>query len=177
MTRWFHLEPTDEQFLETAPLRFVHVVDMTADMDAVWALFTADDALTSWATGITGAEWTSPRPFGVGTTRTVTVAHGGAALKERFFRWEEGRRMTFSAIAASRPGFRKFAEDVLLESLPHGTRLTWAFAIEAAPWMSPVLQATRPLLNRVTRSWAQGVAGDKVGARGRPSTTTEGESR
>ncbi|NLE80742.1 MAG: SRPBCC family protein [Rhodococcus sp.] len=177
MTRWFTLQPADEQFIETAPLRFVHVVDIDGDVAALWQALTVDDALEAWAMGITGAQWTSPRPFGVGTTRTVTVAKGGAALQERFFRWEDGRRMTFYATAASRPGFRKFAEDVLVEPRPGGARLTWTFAIEAASWTAPVLNASRPLLDRVTRAWAMGVAGEKGLGRTARYVSKEGARR
>lgn len=165
MTRWFALQEADDELFRTAEFRFEHTVEIAAAPDRVWHTLTADDALVSWAKGITGAEWTTPRPLGVGATRTVTVARGAAALKERFYRWEDvdpqtlRGRMTFYCEAASRPGFTRFGEDVRLEPNVGGTRLTWAFAADAAPWFAPVLRLGRPVINRVTRSWVVATEG------------------
>lgn len=180
MTRWFPLAPADDAFLRSAPLRFVHSADIAAAPDRVWRALTADDALVSWAAGITGSQWSSPRPFGVGTTRTVTVGRGAAALRERFFRWDEGLRMTFAAEASTRPGLRRFAEDVALTPTPTGTRLTWTFAVDAEPWLAPLLAVARPLLDRVTAGWTRGVERRVTGAYAGPDPDrdpTEGATR
>jgi len=158
VTRWYPLAATDDEFLQTARFRLVHVVNAPTDTDHVWSVLTADDALVSWARLITASEWTSSRPFGVGTTRTVTLGHGAAALRERFYRWDEGRRMTFTAESARRPGFRRFAEDITLEPSLDGTRLTWTFAMDTTPGFAPFLALTLPILRRVTRGWANALA-------------------
>lgn len=155
--RW-SLQSADREFLEWAPLRIVHILDIDLSSDALWRSLTADDALVPWAPGITRADWTSTRPLGVGSRRIVEAAGGVAALSERFFRWEEGARFSFYVEAASLPGFRKFAEDVVLEPILGGCRLTWTFAVEAQPWLAPVLTRSRPILERVTRGWALGLA-------------------
>ena len=157
MTRWYPLAATDDDFLQTARFRIVHVVNVSTDTGHVWSVLTAHDALVSWARLITASEWTSSRPFGVGTTRTVTLGRA-AALRERFYRWDEGRRMTFTAESASRPGFRRFAEDISLEPTPDGTRLTWTFAVDSTPGFAPILALSLPLLRRVTRGWANALA-------------------
>lgn len=157
MTRWYPLHESDDEFLRAAPFRFAHTVTVPAPADSVWRVLTADDALTSWARGITGAQWTGARPFGVGTTRTVTIGHGLAALRERFYRWDETERMTFTAEAASRPGLRRFAEDISLEPWAGGTRVTWTFAVEAAPRLAPLLRAGRPMFRRTTAAWTAGI--------------------
>ncbi|MBP2324433.1 uncharacterized protein YndB with AHSA1/START domain [Kibdelosporangium banguiense] len=161
MTRWYPLTRSDDEFFRTARFRFDHEVVIPAPAERVWQVLTADDALVSWARGITGAQWTSPRPFGAGTTRTVTVGHGAAALREYFYRWEPSHRMTFTATAASRPGFHRFAEDLVLTREPPGTRLYWIFAFDARPWLVPLLELARPVLRRVTAAWTAGVA-DRV---------------
>ncbi|MEU2001230.1 SRPBCC family protein [Rhodococcus sp. NPDC019627] len=158
MTRWYPLAAADDEFLQTARFRIVHVVYLSTDPAHVWSVLTAHDALVSWSRLITASDWTSHRPFGIGTTRTVTLGHGAAALRERFYRWEEGRRITFTAESASRPGIRRFAEDISLDAHPDGTRLTWTFAVEAAPGLTPFLALSLPLLRRVTRGWARGLA-------------------
>lgn len=157
MTHWYPLAEIDDGFFETARFRFTPTVHAPASTSVVWETFSADDALVSWSRLITEAKWTSPRPFGVGTTRTVTIGHGAIALRERFYRWDEGTRMTFAAEAASRPGFRRFAEDIHLAPAVGGTRLTWTFVFDAEPWFTPLLQASRPALRWVTHGWAGGV--------------------
>lgn len=157
--RWFPLpRATDaemDRFLRDARFRFEHRVEIPVSPSTVWEVLTADDALTSWATGITGADWTSP--LGVGATRTVTVGRGAAALKEEFYRWDLNSRMTFRVTAANRPGITRFAEDLALTQTATGTRLTWTFAVDAAFWMAPLLAISRPLIGRVTGDWVAGV--------------------
>lgn len=157
MTRWYPLADSDDAFLTSARFRFVHTVNVPACPRRVWEMFSADDAVMAWTRLITSVDWTSPRPFGVGTTRTVTLGRGTAALRERFYRWDARRRMTFSATAASRPGLRRFSEDIVFEPVPGGTRLQWTFACESAPWLTPILVVCRPALCWLTRGWAQGV--------------------
>lgn len=110
----FSLSAADAAFIRSAPLVITHRIESEATCESLWQTLTSDGALTSWAHGITGADWTSDRPFCVGTTRTVR-AGAFAALNERFFRWDEGRRMTFYVESASLPGFKRFAEDLVLE--------------------------------------------------------------
>ncbi len=143
--KWHQLSEADDAFIATAPLRYEHTVDIAADVEKVWARLSADDALVSWSRLITGTTWTSPRPFSVGTTRDVVVGRGVAALRERYFHWDEHKRMTFTAVAANRPAFRRFAEDISLTSTAGGTRVTWVFAIEPRPATKPMLRLARRL--------------------------------
>ncbi|MFF0634047.1 SRPBCC family protein [Nocardia sp. NPDC004151] len=153
----FPLTPTDDTFLTTAAHRYVHVVDLPGSPQAVWQLLIADDALASWSAAVTSVEWLSPRPFRAGTTRVVTLG-GVVSLLERFYRWEPGSRMTFTVDAASIPGLKHFAEDIRLEPISTGTRLTWTFALEGTPALRPLLTAASPLQRYVTQTIARGVA-------------------
>ncbi|MBY8855473.1 SRPBCC family protein [Nocardia sp. CA2R105] len=158
MTPRFTLAASDDSFLATAARRYVHTVDISRDPHDVWDMLTADDALVSWSAVITASKWLSPRPFGVGTTRLVTLG-GVVRLEERFYRWEEGERMTFTVDAASIPGLKRFAEDLVLQPTPGGTRLTWTFALEGNPLLQPLLGVASPVNNIVTRTIAQGITG------------------
>ena len=60
----------------------------------VWDELTADAAL-HWCRILQEVRWTSPRPFGVGTTREVKALWGANKLREHYFLWEEGRRHSF----------------------------------------------------------------------------------
>lgn len=129
MKRWYPLEPTDDEFLLTAPVRTRKVLDVPVSTDTLWAALTADDAVASWSPGVSKVRWVGARPYGVGTIREVTVA-GVATVREKFYRWDEGVRQTFSVVESSRPGFHRFAEDYVVDATPGGSRLTWTVAVE-----------------------------------------------
>jgi hypothetical protein len=128
----YTLAPTDESFLEAAPKRFQETFAIPRPAADVWAELTADNTL-SWcrALGSQGATWTSPRPFGVGTTRKVKVLRGLLALDERYIVWEEGRRKAFVGVRSNLPLLKRVAEDYLVE--PDGEsacRFTWTVGVE-----------------------------------------------
>jgi hypothetical protein len=129
----FKLQPVDEAFLETAPWRFTEAFEIARPAGEVWAELVADGAL-SFCRSLRGARWTSPRPFGVGTTRTMPALFGALVLEETYFLWEEGRRHSFYADRASLPTFRRFAEDYLVEPTSETTsRFTWTIAVDPSP--------------------------------------------
>ncbi len=131
MTRWYTLtETTDDDFLTSAPLRTTKVLDTSLPAEELWQYLTADDALVSWSPAVTGFKWTTPRPFGVGTERELTIGGGAVKVREHFYRWEEGKRKSFYVAASTRPGINRFAEDYIVESTPGGSRLTWVVAVE-----------------------------------------------
>lgn len=89
---------------------------------AVWAALLDANAWTEWLT-ITDVTWTSPQPYGVGTTRTVEV--GGMVIEEVFFLWEEGRRMAFYFDKTTLP-ISAGVEDYHVVETPGGCELHWA---------------------------------------------------
>lgn len=128
--RFFALQPTHAQFLDTAPKRYSDTMEVPHPAEKVWADLTSDNPL-SWCKAIAGVTWTSPRPFGVGTTRDVKVLGGALVVREHFFRWEEGTRKSFSVTEASLPVFKRIAEDYIVEPLgPDRSRFTWVIAAE-----------------------------------------------
>ncbi|MFD9548449.1 SRPBCC family protein [Nocardia salmonicida] len=161
MAQAFALTESDDEFLASASNRFVHVLDIPAPPSEVWAALIADDALVSWSGLVTGMRWTTPRPFGVGSRRVVTLGRV-AALTERFYRWDDQRRMTFTVDFASIPGLRRFAEDIELASTATGTRLTWTFAVEGKPALQLLLRSTSTVTERITGSIAKGIVGRVV---------------
>jgi Polyketide cyclase / dehydrase and lipid transport len=141
----FSCQPVDEQFFDHAPVVLRESFDVPRPAEEVWAELVAEQPL-SWCRILDGVAWTSPRPFGVGTTRTVRSLRGANVLHERFFRWEEGRRKSFHAERASAPLFRRFAEDYLVE--PTGdsaARMTWTIAFEP----QPLARLTAPVNRRI----------------------------
>ena len=149
MTRWYPLESADAGFLASAPHMFRYQKRFAAPPQRVWESLASDDSLAAWGPSVSEVIWLSPRPFGVGTTREVAL--GPARVRERYFRWDEGRGYSFAVYEGKVPIFRRFAEDYVVE--PDGpddqaTVFTWTVAIEpkrafALPFkaLSPVMKA------------------------------------
>jgi hypothetical protein len=143
----FKLEPLDASTFETAPTTFRDTFEIARPASEVWQELVADGSL-GWCRALAGARWTSPRPFGVGTTRTMRVA-GALVINEQYFRWEEGRRKSFYVVDANLPLFKSFGEDYLVEETgPGACRFVWTMAGRSTPIAAP----GAPLLGGLVRS-------------------------
>jgi hypothetical protein len=123
------VEPADEAFLSSAPTRYSETFHIARAAQQVWEELTSDKPL-DWCR-LLSIKWTSPRPFGVGTTRQAKVAGGAITVQEEFFIWEDGRRKAFFVTSANLPLFKRLAEDYVVEST--GTQsctFTWTLAAE-----------------------------------------------
>ncbi len=123
------LKPVDESFFASAPERYSDTFAIARPAEQVWTDLASDKPL-SWCRGLS-LQWTSERPFGVGTTRQASSLGGAVKLKERYFVWEDGHRQAFYVTDANLPLFKSFAEDYVVD--PDGAdrcRFTWKFAIE-----------------------------------------------
>lgn len=130
---WFVCESIEEDFFDRAPVQLRETFDAPRPASEVWDELTSDNPF-GWCRILQSITWTSPRPFGVGTTRTVRSLGGTSVLKERFFRWEEGRRQSLYALESSTPMFRRFAEDHLVEpTCEESCAFTWTIAVEPKP--------------------------------------------
>ncbi|MBJ7337384.1 SRPBCC family protein [Mycolicibacterium sp.] len=150
MTRWYAVDPADGDFFASAPHVFRYSKTFAAPPEKVWESLASDESLAAWSATVSAVEWQSSRPFGIGTTREVVLAPGLSRVRERFFRWDEGRGYSFAAYEANLPIFKRFAEDYVIEPSGAGgdsTRFTWTVAIEpktafALPFkpLAPVLK-------------------------------------
>ena len=88
----------------------------------VWNALLDGPAWTEWLP-ITAVTWTSPKPFGPGTTRTVEV--GEQKVEETFFAWEDGKRMAFRFERSSLP-VSAAVEDYRVVPVDGGCELRWS---------------------------------------------------
>jgi uncharacterized protein YndB with AHSA1/START domain len=144
MTRWYPLEPCDESFFHTAAHVYRFPVDLPVPPERVWESLVAPNSIADWGPMVKSVEWTSPRPFGVGTSRTVVLPGGGMTVHEQYFLWDEGHRHSFFVREANRPLLHRMAEDYVVEARPGGSRLTWTFALEGGPKTRLLLTALSP---------------------------------
>ena len=151
----FKCKLVDAGFFETAPMRLQAQFEIRKPSGDVWEELTADNPL-AWCRILKDVTWTSPRPFGVGTTRIARALGGANVLEESFFCWEEGRRHSFYVERSSSPMFLRFAEDYLVKPTGESScRFTWTIAAEprsVARLLTPVNRRLLGTLFRDTRS-------------------------
>jgi Polyketide cyclase / dehydrase and lipid transport len=146
--RWHRLEPADGSVFESAPQLHRFRVRLDVPPEQVWESLASDESIAAWPMGpglSIKLQWTSPRPFGIGTTREVVLPFGMMTVRERFFRWDEGKGYSFYVEAVNRSGIRRFAEDYVIEPDGAGSVFTWTIAIEPTPALAPLMRATTPV--------------------------------
>ena len=141
------LREVDDSFFTSAPKQYREVFEIQRPAAQVWEELTADGAL-GFCRLLSGGKWISPRPFGVGTTRTMKAAWA-IVLHEKFFHWEDGKRFSFYVERCNLPLFNAFAEDyVLEETSPDSCRFTWTIAAEPSALGKP----GNPINDAITKS-------------------------
>lgn len=121
------LTHVDENYFDTAPLRFARSWSISRPAESVWAELVSDKPL-HWCRGL-AVQPTSPRPYGIGATRRAKVLRL-ITIDEYFFDWEEGRRYSFYFSHMNLPLFVSGAEDYLVEPEgPGRCRFTWRVGI------------------------------------------------
>jgi hypothetical protein len=144
------LEAVDETYFERAPQRFVRTWSVAQPAEEVWGELVGDKAL-HWERGLR-LQWTSPRPFGVGTTRQAKLMGGTITLDEHFFIWEEGRHCAFYATKTNVPAFKSYAEDYVVEpEAADRCGFTWRIAITPSTLGRLSAPVNRLMANRTFR--------------------------
>ena len=108
-TERFEMQKVGLDYFENAPYLFRSTVVIRCTPQQLFASFEDADAWPAWAMPITHVEWTSPKPFGVGTTRSVSML-GNLIGHEEFLLWKPFTEMVDSGYGASGAG-RIFYED------------------------------------------------------------------
>ena len=134
------------EFFERAPYCFTATEIVRASPARIFEVFEDAHAWTVWADPIQHVEWTSPKPFGLGTTRTVTMS-GGMVGWEEFIAWEPGKRMAFCFTHVAKDNIESFAEDYVVEDLGDGRcRVTWRMAMAPKGASKLFMPIFKPLL-------------------------------
>jgi hypothetical protein len=149
----------DMTFFDTAPFRYVAEVEVKVSAADVFASFENADDWPRWALPIQEVEWTAPKPFGIGTTRTVSMI-GGLVGYEEFIAWEYGREMAFCFTHGSKDNIESFAERYEVDALGEDScRVRWTMAMKPKgvskyflPVFSPVMHiSVKVMLRRFAR--------------------------
>ena len=149
---WFACTPFGLDYFEHAPVRFENSVDLPLTPSELFEVFEEEASWSAWVPGITRVEWTSPKPFAPGTTRTVTFV-GGMEVYEEFMDWQQGESLAFCLYGTSQDVWESFGERYRVEDLGGGrARLTWVVAYEPRGAFKTLHPLIRPFMGR-TLAW------------------------
>ena len=162
MTEKHPCTAVDMRFFDTAPFRYVAEETIAASADAVFASFENADDWPLWAPPIQRVDWTSSKPLGVGSTRTVFMS-GGMTGYEEFIAWERGREMAFCFTHASKNNVESFAEHYVVYAINEACcRVRWVMAMKPRgfsryflPLFSPFMQLGVKVMLRRFRNLLQ----------------------
>jgi uncharacterized protein YndB with AHSA1/START domain len=119
-------------------------VTLDATPESVFQVFEDPDSWPVWVGAIKRVSWTSPKPFGVGTSRDVEII-GGLIAHEVFFAWEPPHRMGFYFEGTNKPAVASLGEHYELQPLSGGrSRLVWRVAYDSRSFMRYVAPLVRP---------------------------------
>jgi hypothetical protein len=154
-----HLEERDGSWLAKAPLVVSNEVSVPASSAEVFAVLADIGHWQTWCTGVTETVVVGPMATGIGAKRKVKA--GGIRFEEVFVNWENGARVTFSALTTSAPGFRSLVEDWSVApdpADPSKSVLTQTMGIAVSGALRPLGGVLRWYLQRATRRGALGMA-------------------
>jgi hypothetical protein len=139
---FFPCGPSDWTHFEQAKVVFHFKRTLPVSAESLFDIFEDPTSWPKWAQGIGKVVWTSPKPFHVGTTRTV-VFWGGMEVYEQFIAWERGQEMAFVFYGTSQEVWRAFGEHYRVEENGDGTcHLTWTVAYDPMgvfAWIHPLI--------------------------------------
>lgn len=135
MPKMKDLESVEADYPLTGPNQRTLVLPLEVPASRLFQCLEDGPAWKDWL-GV-DVEWTSPEPFGVGTTRTVKT--NGQVIEEYFLTWIDGETMGFRFDRSTLP-VKAMAE--LYDCVPTGPdscELRWSYAFEWGGPLEPVL--------------------------------------
>ena len=105
----FSCQDADFDYIQSAPYHYQSSAEIPTSAERVFEIFEDEHAWPLWFSNVKRIEWTSAKPFGVGTTRTVFLKNGFSA-NEYFYAWEPGRKFGFYFTDTNIPSLKRFAE-------------------------------------------------------------------
>lgn len=161
-------------FFESTKNCYKATVEINATPEQVFECFEKAEAWSTWAPPITKVEWTSPKPFGLGTTRTVSML-AGLVGDEVFIAWDYPKRMAFCFTACSKDLVESFAEDYEVTVLDNGkTQVVWTMAMAVKGAGSVMMPFFAPFM-RMANQWMFGRFKKYVEAYAKQEASTQKE--
>ncbi len=133
-----HVLTVDEHLVETGKARAIAQREMAVSAEQLFATLEDGPSWKKWTGVVREVIWTSPKPFAIGTTRTLKLA-GGITLDEVFWAWEPNRRMGFSVTATSIGWLGALTEVYEIAPLSsERCKLRWVVAASFPGWLGKI---------------------------------------
>ena len=143
----FECVPFELDYFESAPQKFVYVRTIECSPDELFDIFEDPHSWPVWGTGIAKVDWTSPKPYKVGTTRTVPFHGGGMEVYETFIAWERGKHMAFCFTGTTQEVWTSFGENYVVKDLGDGKcQLTWTIGYTPCGFFKTIHGLVRPMM-------------------------------
>ncbi len=140
------MDKVDLSYFTTAPFIFRSEVTIRCTPQQLFSSFEDADAWPAWAMPITKVKWTSPQPYGIGTTRSVSML-GGMIGHEEFLAWEPYTHMAFRFNQCNKKAISAFAEDYRVTDIENGlVRVVWTVGMSPTGAGAFIMKFTRGLL-------------------------------
>ena len=124
-----HVLKVERELVSTAKARGIAERQMAVSAEQLFATLEDGASYRKWVPAIRQVTWTSAKPFGTGTTRTVNLVRG-ARVEEVFWAWEPNRRIGFSISASSMRWLSALAELYEITALSSDRcKLRWTLAV------------------------------------------------
>ena len=150
----FHpLKPVGLDFFNSANLSITSTIEAKCTPEHLMKTIRGSEIWTQWAFAITKVDWTCEKPYGLNSTRTVSML-GGLTVKEVFFHWQENKHVAFYVNEANIPCMESFAENYLIDNLGNGiTRLTWTVSMQMTGIFKIFAPVSQFFTGLVLQSW------------------------
>ena len=152
----YRLRSEDVSFVERAPVVVRAETSVPAGPQAVWPALADAAAWPSWFSGMKDAHYTSPEPYGAGSTRRVRVM--SLVADETILAFDVGKRFAFRVDSTNLPLLAALVEVVTLEAAGSTTRVVYRQALEPRPWLRLLMPLLRGQMERGLRRGLDGLA-------------------
>jgi uncharacterized protein YndB with AHSA1/START domain len=152
----YRLRSEDVFFVDRAPVVVRAEVTVAASPAAVWPALADASAWPRWFAGMKAAHYTSPAPYGVGSTRRVRVTPLEA--DETILAFDVGKCFAFRVDSTNLPLFSALVEIITLEPVGSATRVVYRQALEPKPWLRLLMPLLRGQMERGLRRGLDGLA-------------------
>lgn len=134
------IKPSELDYATQTPYYLDNVLRIEAPPEIVFNVLSESD-WGQWFVDFGSVTWTSPKPYGIGSTRTVQLKM--LSVDERFLAWNPGSRFSFSIDAIDLPLVEAMMEDMQMLPLDNGQATEFRWRVYYTP--TALMSAVHPI--------------------------------
>lgn len=134
------IKHSELEYAVQAPFYLDNSLRIEAPPETVFKVLSESD-WGQWFVDFESVTWTSPKPYGVGSTRIVKLKM--LSVDERFLAWDPGSRFSFSIDAIDLPLVEGMMEDMQMTPLDNGQATEFRWRVYYTP--TALMSAIHPI--------------------------------